>query len=277
MSPFQTIAAAIFFTIAVTVGMLLVFRDPLPYSFDNIEHSLSESLHKNGVHWAKVSLDGDQVTISGIAPSQSDLQLARTVVANEGRGVSASFQGIEVKSTVRTSSVSDDLADIQTFREGFEQDNPQGRYQLPSAPTTYAGNDSSGSSGGGAGGGYGSGGTGLSDTNNTPSYAEPAAPTPQHSGLVLSWFLQTPGCSSTSTPPRTTFPIFFRGETAAMLAETLNNLDKLSAFNRDCRCTVSINSQGPTMPADSLNNRRLDEVRYHLMAAGIEPDAILIQ
>ena len=62
-----------------------------------------------------------------------------------------------------------------------------------------------------------------------------------------------------------------------MLAETLNNLDKLSAFNRDCRCTVSINSQGPTMPADSLNNRRLDEVRYHLMAAGIEPDAILIQ
>ena len=272
MSPFQTIAAAIFITIVMTVGMLLVFRDPIPYAFDNIEETVSQSLYKNGLHWAKVELQGDQIMISGLAPSQNDLMLAKSVVASEGRGVSASFQGIEVKGTVRTEDVDSQLAEIESFRAEFETENPQGRYQLPVDPSSYSGNDSGSVAASGGGGSYG----GVSATADE-IYNQPIESQQTHSGMVLTWFMTSPDCTSTNAPPRSTFPIFFRGETAAMLAETLSNLDKLSAYNRDCGCQVSISAEGASATAGSLTGRRLDEIRYHLMAAGIEPDAILIQ
>ncbi|MDO6459976.1 hypothetical protein Q4485_04655 [Granulosicoccaceae sp. 1_MG-2023] len=275
MSAFQTILAAIFVTIFVTIGMLLLFRDPIPYAYNNIEESLSQSLHKRGAHWARVSVDGDKVVISGIAPSAEDLRLVKSVVASEGQGVSASFQGVEVKSTVRTEGVDDQLADIDSFREKFEQENPQGRYQLPADATGSNAARYNGSDAGKVSSGV-SAGTSPAGTSAAAAQSsdDSAAPTPT---LVLNWRPLHADCQADAVAPEARFPLFFRGETAALLAETLTNLDLLSAYYRECRSLVSITADQPLAAPDQLTSRRLDEVRYYLMGTGVEPEAILIK
>ncbi len=259
MNKFQTLAAGIVLFLIAFAGTYMVFRSPIPYAYNNLADSLNQTMHRNGVHWAKIEVDGDQVIVTGSAPSAEALVYAKSLIQEEA-GVSASLQDVEVKSQSE-----------QNEWEKFKDDNPLGRFQLQQNEAASSNNLTPKSSSGS------SGESGYSDSQiaeQTQAEGENKADNINREYIILfkAKFAQ---CTQKDMPKQPGVLIRFRDSTAAIIADSLSKLDEVASYNRECEVQVNIKNAANTK-VGTLNSRRVDEIRYYLMSAGIADKDIIL-
>ncbi|MCB1754495.1 MAG: hypothetical protein KDJ38_03170 [Gammaproteobacteria bacterium] len=266
MSKFQILAVGVILFIGLFIATYLVFHKPIPYAYDNLPSKLNQAMHRNGVHWAKVVIEGDRIYLSGTAPSDEAMVYAKSLIQKEA-GVSADFIGIRQKSIKTKDDDEKSELDKDSWEE-FKKENPEGRFQLTSEQLE---NRDSGN-------GRSSPKTGAEDETAAPTNKRenPVDDKPGTLEYRVRFTLKSADCPAYVAPPAQDVEILFREATPAMIAESLGALDQLIAYNRECPGNIAILSHGHEAD-QGLRVRRLDEIRYHLMSAGVEANDIRLQ
>ena len=254
MSKLQTMAAGLLLMLGVWVGLFMIFRDPIPYAYDNLPDKLSQTMRKNGVHWAKIRVDGNEVFISGVAPNSSEMVLAKALVQKEA-GVTANFMGVKVKNL----KTRDDFNTDEEWQE-FKQTNASSSTQTYSTPNYTA---QSGDSGGKAA---------TSPEEQSKKNPRNTASTDnknlEEDNYILNFHPKTAGCIVENRLNTNDYEIIFKGHTAVIDSRSLGDLNWIAELDETCPLEIKLLRKGEN-DEKSLSYRRIDEVRYHLMSAGI--------
>jgi hypothetical protein len=256
MSIFQTLAAAIILFVIALAGTYIVFRDPVPYAYDNLTTSLEKSVRKKGVLWAKFKIDGDQIKVTGIAPDHASVVYVRTLIQQK-TGVTASFNEVQLtdnttpqnkanlnrQATDNHNSITP--ASTQSSSLSSEQDATAN-----TAPDN--------------------------DTNAQASTVASPPPSPlegkKQAFYTLTVSKKESTCLLENEKMLPSFSLQFRQNTPALVAESLGKLDVLASNNKQCPSKVNIVSKEPGN--DTLHLHRIDEIRYYLMASGFSADQL---
>lgn len=254
MNKIQTMAAALVLMLGISIGIFFLFKDPIPYAYNNLPDQLKQTMHKNGVHWAKIRVDGNEVFISGIAPNSSEMVLAKSLIQKEA-GVSANFMGVEVRD-VKTR---DDFESDKDWEE-FQKKNPTGSFQVSDSVLDRARSSVSDST---------SQSPQSQESNNISDTA-----TSDDIALIsddqyfLNFQSDTKTCKTENRLNSNNYKIIFKGNTAVIDSLSLTELDWIADFDETCTLELRLYRKGKK-DDKNLRNRRIDEVRYHLMSAGI--------
>lgn len=251
MNKLQTMAAALVLMFGIFIGIFFLFKDPIPYAYNNLPNKLSQAMHQNGVHWAKIRVDGNEVFISGIAPNSSEMFFAKSLIQKES-GVSANFIGVEVRN-VKTR---DDFNSEGDW-EDFQKKNPGGIF-VNTSPFKQARSNS--------------GATSVSTGNKTDTTLGTNGSSNQdllhHDQYILNFQTKTPKCKAKNRLNTNDYEIIFKGNTAVIDHRSLTDLDWIAEFDETCTLDLKLFRIGKK-DETNLRNRKIDEVRYHLMSAGI--------
>ncbi len=260
MNKYQTMAAAVVLMIGVTFGIFGLFKDPIPYAYDNLPDKLNQAMHKNGVHWATISVEGNEVFITGVAPNSGEMVLAKSLVQKEA-GVSANFMGVEVKD-IKTRN------DFETDDEWeeFKRENPPGSSYTDTVVYT---NDES------AKGSIPSGSTGASISK----VSDKSTTRHQQAGedrYILNFTTVSSECKVQNRLDTENYEIIYKGNTSVIDSRSLSALDWVAEYDETCPLKLKLFRLGKK-DETSLNGRKIDEVRYHLMSAGILSERIVTE
>ncbi len=255
MSRIQTLFAGIVLFIVLMIGTYTAFQRPVPYAYDNLSSQLNRKMKTNGMGWARIEVVGDHIYLHGTAPGPKAVFEAKALI-QEQAGVTANFQGVKVKSV----NTKDDTEPEDRW-EKFKEENPVGRYQLNNAQNSSRTQKSSS--------------TGAKGQNQQSAFsgaADLSAPDININQLLVAYEPIKDNCETDPAPVRK-FSVLFRDHTAAIVADSLNWLDLLAQYNRSCTSHISIAQANDDME-QGLKLRRIDEIRYHLMAAGVQAENI---
>lgn len=249
MNKVQTMAAALVLMLGISIGIFYLFKDPIPYAYNNLPDHLNQTMRKNGVNWAKITVDGNQVLISGIAPNSGEMIFAKSLIQKEA-GVSANFMGVEV----RDIKTRDDFESDKDW-EAFKKKNPVGSFQLNSSRLNQARSSLAGESQ------FSSNPTSAGTTvSNQKAMLEDE--------YVLNFQSSTIDCKVENRLNTNDYVIIFKGSTAIIDSRSLTDLDWIADLDETCTLELKLIRKGEK-DDKNLSNRRIDEVRYHLMSAGI--------
>lgn len=252
MNKLQTMAAALLLMLGIFIGIFFLFKDPIPYAYNNLPNKLTQTMRKNGVHWAKIKVDGNEVFISGIAPNSREMVLAKSLIQKEA-GVTANFMGVEV----RDINTNDDAEPDKSWDE-FQNKKPQASAQVDSSlfkqtPSTSAATPDS---------------TEKKAAISTGTNAAEKTDLLPEDRYVLNFKTKTNECKTKNRLNTNDYEIIFKGNTAVIDSRSLSDLDWVAELDEICTLELKLFRTG-VKDEVSLRNRRIDEVRYHLMSAGI--------
>ncbi len=250
MSYIQYFFAIIILFFILFVGTFFLFKKPLPYAYDNLNDSLTKTMRQNGVFWAKVSVDGNNVKISGTAPSTEALVFVKSLVQSQS-GITVKMEDIVVDKTssslepTHSAENSDSIAvESATSEETTRTDEDDNYTVSDSFP-----NDNS--------------------KIERPTY------------ILLDKDIEvfhtaiSSDCEDSIESNVGKFTISFKDLSPAITANSIGLLDNIAQYNRNCPREVRIINAAHVEPG-SLSSRRVDEIRYYLMSSGISVDNIIL-
>ena len=85
---------------------------------------------------------------------------------------------------------------------------------------------------------------------------------------ILNFKTESPECEAKNRLASDIYEIIYKGNTAVIDAQSLGDLDWIAEFDETCPLKLRLFRIGKN-DNKSLTGRRIDEVRYHLMSAGI--------